>query len=110
MYRSQTNHFTARRTPLVLSAKRNGEIVGRIMAERRTQITTRPQSNVAALDVRSIDDVDVAAALSITRPMVRRRGRSANHGANRLFEQPRLGLLLKRFSHPQGAPRAQPAL
>jgi GNAT superfamily N-acetyltransferase len=83
-------------------AKRNGEIVGRIMASDDPNYNALHQSNVGCFGLfESIDDVDVAAALFDTgADWLRRRGRSEIMGPIDYSTNYVCGLLIDGFQHP----------
>src|SRR5438128_5262556 len=83
-------------------AKRNGEIVGRIMASDDPNYNTLHQSNVGCFGLfESIDDVDVAAALfDSAADWLRRRGRSEVMGPIDYSTNYVCGLLIDGFQHP----------
>jgi GNAT superfamily N-acetyltransferase len=83
-------------------AKRNGEIVGRIMASDDPNYNALHQSNVGCFGLfESTDDVDVAAAL-LDRAVewLRRRGRSEIMGPIDYSTNYVCGLLIDGFEHP----------
>jgi GNAT superfamily N-acetyltransferase len=83
-------------------AKRNGEIVGRIMVSDDPNYNALYQSNVGCFGLfESIDDVDVAAALFDTgADWLRRRGRSEIMGPIDYSTNYVCGLLIDGFQHP----------
>lgn len=83
-------------------AKRNGDIVGRIMVSDDPNYNARYQSNVGCFGLfESIDDVDVAAALFDTgADWLRRRGRSEIMGPIDYSTNYVCGLLIDGFQHP----------
>ena len=83
-------------------AKRNGEIVGRIMASDDPNYNALHQSNVGCFGLfESIDDVDVAAALfDAGTDWLRRRGRSEIMGPIDYSTNYVCGLLIDGFQHP----------
>jgi len=83
-------------------AKRNGEIVGRIMASDDPNYNALHQSNVGCFGLfESIDDVDVAKALFDTAAdWLRRRGRSEIMGPIDYSTNYVCGLLIDGFEHP----------
>jgi GNAT superfamily N-acetyltransferase len=83
-------------------AKRNGEVVGRIMASDDPNYNALHQSNVGCFGLfESIDDVDVAAALLDTgADWLRRRGRSEIMGPIDYSTNYVCGLLIDGFQHP----------
>jgi GNAT superfamily N-acetyltransferase len=83
-------------------ARRNGEIVGRIMASDDPNYNALHRSNVGCFGLfESIDDVDVAAAL-LDRAVewLRRRGRSEIMGPIDYSTNYVCGLLIDGFQHP----------
>jgi len=83
-------------------AKRNGEIVGRIMASDDPNYNALHQSNVGCFGLfESTDDVDVAAALlERAAKWLRRRGRSEIMGPIDYSTNYVCGLLIDGFQHP----------
>lgn len=83
-------------------AKRNGEIVGRIMASDDPNYNALHQSNVGCFGLfESTDDVDVAAALlERAAEWLRRRGRSEIMGPIDYSTNYVCGLLIDGFQHP----------
>ena len=83
-------------------AKRNGEIVGRIMASDDPSYNALHQSNVGCFGLfESTDDVDVAAALlERAAEWLRRRGRSEIMGPIDYSTNYVCGLLIDGFQHP----------
>jgi GNAT superfamily N-acetyltransferase len=83
-------------------AKRNGEIVGRIMASDDPNYNALHQSSVGCFGLfESIDDVDVAAALfDRAAEWLRRRGRSEIMGPIDYSTNYVCGLLIDGFQHP----------
>ncbi len=83
-------------------AKRDGEIVGRILASDDPNYNALHQSNVGCFGLfESIDDVDVAAALFDTgADWLRRRGRSEIMGPIDYSTNYVCGLLIDGFEHP----------
>lgn len=83
-------------------AKRNDEIVGRIMVSDDPNYNALHQSNVGCFGLlESIDDVDVAAALFDTgADWLRRRGRSEIMGPIDYSTNYVCGLLIDGFQHP----------
>jgi GNAT superfamily N-acetyltransferase len=83
-------------------AKRNGEIVGRIMVSDDPNYNALHQSNVGCFGLfESIDDVDVAAALLDSAvEWLRRRGRSEIMGPIDYSTNYVCGLLIDGFQHP----------
>ncbi|MEY2601780.1 MAG: hypothetical protein QOJ36_1099 [Verrucomicrobiota bacterium] len=83
-------------------AKRNGEIVGRIMVSDDPNYNALHQSNVGCFGLfESIDDVDVAAALLDSAvEWLRRRGRSEIIGPIDYSTNYVCGLLIDGFQHP----------
>jgi GNAT superfamily N-acetyltransferase len=83
-------------------AKRNGEIVGRIMVSDDPNYNALYQSNVGCFGLfESIDDVDVAAALfDRATEWLRRRGRSEIMGPIDYSTNYVCGLLIDGFEHP----------
>src|SRR2546430_15036968 len=83
-------------------ARRNGEVVGRIMASDDPNYNAFHRSNVGCFGLfESTDDVDVAAAL-LDRAVewLRRRGRSEIMGAIDYLTHYVFGLLIDGFEHP----------
>jgi GNAT superfamily N-acetyltransferase len=83
-------------------AKRDGEVVGRIMASDDPNYNALHQSNVGCFGLfESIDDVDVAAALfDHAADWLRRRGRSEIMGPIDYSTNYVCGLLIDGFQHP----------
>jgi len=83
-------------------AKRNGEIVGRIMASDDPNYNALHQSNIGCFGLfESIDDVDVAKALfDATTDWLRHRGRSEIMGPIDYSTNYVCGLLIDGFKHP----------
>src|SRR6266481_2988287 len=83
-------------------AKRNGEIVGRIMASDDPNYNALHKSNVGCFGLfESIDDVDVATALfDAAVDWLRRRGRSEVMGPIDYSTNYVCGLLIDGFEHP----------
>jgi len=83
-------------------AKRNGEIVGRIMASDDPNYNALHRSNVGCFGLfESIDDVDVAKALfNAAADWLRRRGRSEIMGPIDYSTNYVCGLLIDGFQHP----------
>src|ERR1700731_4725857 len=83
-------------------AKRNGEIVGRIMASDDPNYNALHKSNVGCFGLfESIDDVDVATALfDSAAEWLRRRGRSEIMGPIDYSTNYVCGLLIDGFEHP----------
>jgi len=83
-------------------ARRNGEVVGRIMASDDPNYNTLHQSNVGCFGLfESIDDVDVARALfDAAGNWLRRRGRSEMMGPIDYSTNYVCGLLIEGFEHP----------
>jgi GNAT superfamily N-acetyltransferase len=87
---------------MLFLAKRNGEIVGRIMASDDPRYNSLHQSNVGCFGLfESVDDVDVARALfSAANDWLRTRGRSEILGPIDYSTNYVCGLLIDGFEHP----------
>ena len=83
-------------------ARRNGQVVGRIMASDDPHYNVLHQSNVGCFGLfESIDDVDVAAALfDAASNWLRKRGRSEIIGPIDYSTNYLCGLLIDGFEHP----------